>query len=576
MTSAKGSILDIGARKHVVTLIYVRVPLFLLEIAWTVVSTITIIQYLTEGHADICYFLYGLFVTVILEWILIITILIGTVLVFNPYGAKRIERSIAVERNYWKRNLVLCKVFRDTQMRAAIDDIAALLASFFGGSDFVLSDIVAGLLLFVHSPHRKPPIEAIDDEPTVEWMRMPENFPMIKRMFDFASAVYGWPAYVCNNCGCMPWVLLCRRINWCGKCKCNQVLVVEDNCCSCHTTAFVLSAEIENTDLFFVSFRNRLYQVPFVVLTDHKTSSIIITIRGSMSLLDIVTDLMLNDAVFSVDVDTDDILRQDETLDTEGEVRVHLGMLKSARYVYNTLQKHNVLEDLFMLNPGYNLIVTGHSLGAGVASLLTLLLKQTYPTVRCYAFSPPGCVISKNGQAEMEQHVLGIIVGDDLVPRTSYQSMLRLKMALDREIYSTNLAKFEIIIKGFFKLFFTTRWELHSEEETRQNHSGLRSENMRDQRRLMDGTETFVNYGTPDQNGGESVILPAESSRVQLYPPGKLLHMTMNDDIVSTRWLKHDFFKDIQLTSSMVVDHLPVRIRKVMKKFQHNDGIINV
>jgi hypothetical protein len=214
MTSAKGSILDIGARKHVVTLIYVRVPLFLLEIAWTVVSTITIIQYLTEGHADICYFLYGLFVTVILEWILIITILIGTVLVFNPYGSKRIERNIAVERNYWKRNLVLCKVFRDTQMRAAIDDIAALLASFFGGSDFVLSDIVAGLLLFVHSPHRKPPIEAIDDEPTVEWMRMPENFPMIKRMFDYASAVYGWPAYVCNNCGCMPWVLLCRRINW--------------------------------------------------------------------------------------------------------------------------------------------------------------------------------------------------------------------------------------------------------------------------------------------------------------------------------------------------------------------------
>ena len=39
---------------------------------------------------------------------------------------------------------------------------------------------------------------------------------------------------------------------------------------------------------------------------------------------------------------------------------------------------------------------------------------------------------------------------------------------------------------------------------------------MRDQRRLMDGTETFVNYGTPDQNGSESVILPAESSRVQV------------------------------------------------------------
>lgn len=227
ITSSKGSILDIGARKHVTTLIYVRVPLILLEIAWALISTVTIIEYLIESHSDPCYFIYGLAVTVTLEWVLIATIIVGTVLVFNPYGAKRVERSIAVERNYWKRNLVLCKIFRDTQMRAAIDDIAALLASFLGGQDFVLSDIVAGLLLFVHSPHRKPPIEAIDEEPNVEWMRVPENFKTIMRMFEFSNSVYGWPAYVCNNCGCAPWLMLCKKINWCNGCKCNQVLVSE-------------------------------------------------------------------------------------------------------------------------------------------------------------------------------------------------------------------------------------------------------------------------------------------------------------------------------------------------------------
>lgn len=31
----------------------------------------------------------------------------------------------------------------------------------------------------------------------------------------------------------------------------------------------------------------------------------------------------------------------------------------------------------------------GHSLGAGAAALLALMLKSPYPQVRCYAFSPP-------------------------------------------------------------------------------------------------------------------------------------------------------------------------------------------
>lgn len=57
------------------------------------------------------------------------------------------------------------------------------------------------------------------------------------------------------------------------------------------------------------------------------------------------------------------------------EVRVHRGMLRSARYVLDTLKEHNVLEDLRVLYPNYGITVCGHSLGAGVATLLTLLLK---------------------------------------------------------------------------------------------------------------------------------------------------------------------------------------------------------
>ena len=41
----------------------------------------------------------------------------------------------------------------------------------------------------------------------------------------------------------------------------------------------------------------------------------------------------------------------------------------------------------------YRLVLTGHSLGAGVASLLAIVLKPKYPKLQCYAYSPPGCVI---------------------------------------------------------------------------------------------------------------------------------------------------------------------------------------
>ena len=40
----------------------------------------------------------------------------------------------------------------------------------------------------------------------------------------------------------------------------------------------------------------------------------------------------------------------------------------------------------------YKLVITGHSLGAGVASILAVLLRPQFPDLVCYAFSPPGCI----------------------------------------------------------------------------------------------------------------------------------------------------------------------------------------
>ncbi|KAK6060680.1 hypothetical protein COOONC_01657 [Cooperia oncophora] len=109
----------------------------------------------------------------------------------------------------------------------------------------------------------------------------------------FSACVYGWPTYLLHNCSLKSVYRLFRKMQCCGQLRCDQVLIIEDNCCFCNTAAFTLATENKNVDLFFVSFRNGLYEVPFVVLADHETRSIVITIRGSCSLVDLVTDLCL-------------------------------------------------------------------------------------------------------------------------------------------------------------------------------------------------------------------------------------------------------------------------------------------
>jgi sn1-specific diacylglycerol lipase len=113
--------------------------------------------------------------------------------------------------------------------------------------------------------------------------------------------------------------------------------------------------------------------------------------------------------------------------------------LKGARYIYETLATNHVLEDLEIQYPNYHIAICGHSLGAGIGSLLALLLKYNsliipilflklnyrlkYSDVRCFAFAPPGSVISENGIADTEKSTLTILVGDDMIPRMTYQAM---------------------------------------------------------------------------------------------------------------------------------------------------------
>ena len=58
------------------------------------------------------------------------------------------------------------------------------------------------------------------------------------------------------------------------------------------------------------------------------------------------------------------------------------------------------------------LVVTGHSLGAGTASVLAFLLRRLYPDTVCYAYSPPGCVFNAAAAEASRSFVTSVTFGD--------------------------------------------------------------------------------------------------------------------------------------------------------------------
>lgn len=69
------------------------------------------------------------------------------------------------------------------------------------------------------------------------------------------------------------------------------------------------------------------------------------------------------------------------------------------------------------------LVIVGHSLGAGVAALLALMLKPYFPGLQCYAFSPPGALVSRRLARAMESFVTSVFVGKDVICRLSIPSI---------------------------------------------------------------------------------------------------------------------------------------------------------
>lgn len=151
-----------------------------------------------------------------------------------------------------------------------------------------------------------------------------------------------------------------------------------------------------------------------VVIVDRERKELIVAVRGTHHINDIVTDALMM------------------TSEVEKYGRVHRGIAESTDQLFKRLMP--VLKEQLQLNPSFKRVVfTGHSLGAGCASLLALEMRDAGlgdgVEVACYAFAPPPFLSEEVAQSA-KSLVQTFVCGDDFIPRASARGFVGLHRGL--------------------------------------------------------------------------------------------------------------------------------------------------
>eukprot|EP00984_Skeletonema_dohrnii_P003187 scaffold1062_cov98-Skeletonema_dohrnii-CCMP3373.AAC.4 len=259
-----------------------------------------------------------------------------------------------------------------------------------------------------------------------------------------ALAAYSWMMYLwtsrCIGCCELSAITLCElcmcRPRYCRS----RDHVKGDNVCAWKQTSVLKTLGIKERDFLFANFRNDVNVCPYIILVDRRCRNILIVIRGTLSFEDMISDVTINP-------DPLDEVGDEFGFDGIGEF-CHRGMLEAAKYVHDDMEARKVLHNAFEDHPEFNLRIMGHSLGAGVAAVLGLMMRKEYPQLRCLCFSPPGCVFTERTVKESKEYIWSYVLHNDIIPRLSYQSLANLRNDVIEMIARIKVPKHQVFAKN--------------------------------------------------------------------------------------------------------------------------------
>jgi sn1-specific diacylglycerol lipase len=327
----------------------------------------------------------------------------------------------------------------------------------------------------------------------------------------FALAPYGWPLYVWAHPRCGACDLCCgagvraggrrRRACWrrCAPWGPNGPQDALD------VAALVRFADLDEDDIIHMSFHNSvLGALPYFIARDTRTRSVVLSVRGTLSVADCITDLLYEPAGL------DGTVLGSAAGIPPGSC-AHNGVLGCARALHADLLRHRVLHEA-LESPSWSLVITGHSLGAGVAALLGLMLRAEYPSLRVWAFSPPGGLLSEALAEAAGEWCTSVVLGNDFICRLSMPNLERLRDEMMSCACRAKQPKFTILRRAAVAGPQLRAGDvMYAPSHYGGGGGGLSGSG--------EVAEALQRYSA--SVAGARPTAPA----VQLYPPGRLLHL---------------------------------------------------
>eukprot|EP00760_Papus_ankaliazontas_P000947 PhM_4_TR10327/c0_g1_i1/m.20028/K13806/DAGL; sn1-specific diacylglycerol lipase len=416
------------------------------------------------------------------------------------------------------------------------NDLAHLFANMFRNVDLVPSDFAAGMLLMrrrdkedaARRAHRTSHAtlkysgrtSSLRHSTEFTRSRVPRLTP--EQLLDleeleyytpYVNAAYGWPMVFLAY----PLTFVFRMFPWLFS----------------HNNAVKMwLKERANTKLVHFCSNNKEHMIPYFIAVDGARKTIVVSVRGTLSIDDALTDIWADKVPFHAAGLPSGF--------------VHKGMYESARRIELDINNKGHLRNTLQKHPSYTLVMTGHSLGGGVASILAAMWREKHPNLRCLAFSPPGAMFTLELARAVKPFVVSVVVGKDIVARLSERAVQKFRDEMIDVLSTSARPKFTVTWCPCLKC------EEHDGKSSAQEMVSL-------QKALSDAR-----------------LSDPREARTPMYPPGRLYHMMKTHSEGSCLGLGPrtscyvplavdvDAFQSIRVSPVMVRDHMPYNVKDVI------------
>jgi sn1-specific diacylglycerol lipase len=260
----------------------------------------------------------------------------------------------------------------------------------------------------------------------------------------YAFAAYGWMLFVFSKkttglfqlccgrgCGLMSSIMARKHQSTFGL---NPLQAPYFN-----NEAILQATELANEeDLVDVRLEAQVPNVlPYYIAVDHGKKTVVLAFRGSLSMEDIIRDLLFEPADLDLWVEEKRVSGWDAPLpdlkpaSETTKYAAHSGIFEAARATLADVQRSGVLAGLLLgpdkKLPDYKLVVVGHSLGAGVAFLVSLRMRQFFPGLKCWSFSPPGGLATAELSSGAVDWCTSVVCGKEMIPRLTLATFERMR-----------------------------------------------------------------------------------------------------------------------------------------------------